>query len=220
MPLKEKMKKSLPSLFILFAIVLLANISEQYLNLKLQVEMRSESSTFFLIVFVIIFTNLAAVFIQEAVFLTNIERHQPLHQFTIGSRYADLIKENLKAIGSASLWMFVFIIPGFIRWIQYSLLPFVVFLNPEYQNGDREALAFSRAIVKRISWKFYLLWFFFNLLIPAGFTILGGEYESFKDTPIIATLLSFAESLIFWSWLLILWELYEANYPKLKIQTT
>lgn len=218
MPFKDKAIKTLPTLFILFSITLLTNILEQYLNMKLQIEMRSESSAFFLIIFLIITTSLFGVFLQEAVFLSSIERHQPQHQFPLSTRYIDLIRENLKAIGSASLWMFVFIIPGLIKWIEYSLLPFVVFLNPDYQKGDREALSLSVSLVKKSFWKFFLFWILFNCVIPIGISLLGGEYESFKDTPLIASFLSFFESLFFWSWMLILWDFYEENCRKLKIQ--
>jgi hypothetical protein len=218
MSLKEKAIKTLPTIIILFSITLLTNISEQYLNMKLQIEMRSESSAFFLIVFLIVTTSLFGVFLQEAVFLLSIERHQPQHQFPLATRFIDLIKENLKAIGSASLWMFVFIIPGLIKWIEYSLLPFVVFLNPDYQKGDREALSLSIALVKKSFWKFFLFWILFNCVIPICLSVMGGEYESFKETPLIATLLSLIESLIFWSWMLILWDFYEENCRKLKIQ--
>jgi hypothetical protein len=53
-------------------------------------------------------------------------------------------------------------------------------------------------------------------VIPITLSILSGEYEYFRETPIIAILISFIQSLIFWAWMLIVWEFYEENYPKLE----
>jgi hypothetical protein len=217
MPIKKKMVKALPSLFILFILSMLTNILDQHLNLKLQSEMRSESSHFFLIIFAIIFTNLFSIFIQEAVFLTNIQRYPSLPQFSMCTRYFDLIKENLKAIGSASLWMFLFVIPGLIRWIQYSLLPLIIFINPEYQNGEREALSFSRTLIKKLSWKFYFFWILFNCIIPLILSIFGGEFESFRETPLSAILLSSIQGLVFWLWMLCLWDFYDRSCSEFKL---
>lgn len=209
MPLRQKFIKMLPALFIIFCVVVFANVAEQLLNEQLQMEMRSESSAFFALVLLIIFLSLSTVFVQEAIFLAFIEKLQPQPQFALKMRLLDLVRETLKAIGSASLWMYVFIVPGLLRWIQYSLLPFVVFFNPEYQKGDREALSFSRQLIKQKAFGFYMLWIWFNLLIPILFSAFTGNWESFRQTPIIATLLSFAESLVFWVWMLILWDIYE-----------
>jgi hypothetical protein len=209
MPLNQKILKMLPALFLIFFVVLFTNISEQLLNEKLQVEMRSETSTFFALVLTVILLSLGSVFIQEAVFLAYIEKLQPQNKYSMSSRLIDLIRETLKAIGSASLWMYVFIVPGLMRWVQYSLLPFVVFLNPEYQSGEREALSLSRQLIKTKAFRFYGVWLFFNLLIPLLLSFFTADWESFRQTPISATILSFAEGLIFWFWMLILWHIFE-----------
>jgi hypothetical protein len=48
-------------------------------------------------------------------------------------------------------------------------------------------------------------------------SIFGGGYESFRLTPTIATLLSIIETLVFWSWMLILWDSYDKNFAKAKL---
>lgn len=83
-----------------------------------------------------------------------------LKQF-VAENYEQTLIETLRSWGNALLWTFAFVIPGLIRFLQYSYVPFVVALSPGYQAGEEDALEKSRQIFKK-TWKAlilnYLLW--------------------------------------------------------------
>lgn len=221
LPFKLKLVKTLPQLSILFLLTFISNISEQHYNNLLSQEIKSESVYFYIIIFCLIFTTLLINLLQTASFMVGVEKvliqncsSSELNNSFI-SRGNDFLKESLKAIGKSSLWMYCFIIPGIIRWIEYSILPFVVFLNKKYQSGAAEALQLSQTISKKNKWKLYIFWILFNLVMPFIFSAAAGDYDSFYATPVQATILTLIESIFLWIWFNILWNIYDNGMLKL-----
>ncbi len=120
----------------------------------------------------------------------------------------DFVKENLKAIGNSSLWMFLLFIPGLIRWIDYSLIGFIVFLNPIYQAGEIDPLIYARILVKNHKFKFRLAWIFIHLIIPIIIAIILPGSDLFFENPIKAISLQVFNSLIYVIWIHILWKFF------------
>lgn len=74
--------------------------------------------------------------------------------------------EVLRATGKVSFWSLCFVIPGLIKYIQFSFLPIVVILDPIYAIGRRDALLTSKKQVNMIFWKISFLIFLFSFLFP------------------------------------------------------
>lgn len=63
-----------------------------------------------------------------------------------------LTLESIRVAARVLLWILVFIIPGIIKQIRLSFVPFIVLLNPAYARGDIDALAESETRVKGHTW--------------------------------------------------------------------
>jgi hypothetical protein len=83
-----------------------------------------------------------------------------------------LVKESLRATGAAIWWGFLLIIPGLIRFLQFSFVPFVVFLDPEYRAGKKDALKESTRRVNQRFVQVLGILVLFTVLIPLGLSSL------------------------------------------------
>lgn len=104
--------------------------------------------------------------------------------------------ETLRSWGKSLLWGMLFIIPGIIKFLSYSLVPFVVCFSLEYQRGHRDALKYSSEIFKK-RWKLFLsLIFVFQILIPLMLTSVADSYKVFWETPLASLVVSLIETLV------------------------
>lgn len=82
------------------------------------------------------------------------------HNLAIGKHYKrylrDLVIESLRALGRIAVG-FLLIIPGFIRMIQYYLVPYIVLFDPQYHEGKIDALEEAKTLLKGRLFKFALL---------------------------------------------------------------
>lgn len=62
---------------------------------------------------------------------------------------ATFFAEYLRVLGRVLLWGLLLIVPGFIRYIQLSFVPMIVFFSAKYENGEVDALALSTRIANR-----------------------------------------------------------------------
>lgn len=94
--------------------------------------------------------------------------------------------ESLRAWGKSFLWFFVFIIPGFVKYVFYFLTPYVVYFSRRYKLGDVDALQLSEEIFKK-NWLIYLmLIIIFTLILPALLASGMDEYRLFAEHPVSA----------------------------------
>ncbi len=94
--------------------------------------------------------------------------------------------ESLRAWGKSFLWFFVFIIPGFVKYVFYFLTPYVVYFSRSYKLGKVDALKLSEEIFKK-NWLTYLgLLLVFTLILPAVLTSTMDEYRLFSEHPLSA----------------------------------
>lgn len=190
--------------------LLLTNkLIEQLLNKEMLNSMKNESSSFILTAAALFFNGMWILWAQSVV-LTSIL--QPLHPqtstTTIAIKLGDFTKEWLRALGNASLWMFALVVPGLLRLVDYTFLPFVCFFDSDYQNGTVDALERCRSLAKGFRGKLWAMWIGFGIILPALNTTLFSDYESFAEFPGLATLVVTIEALFeaFSFWLF--WRLY------------
>jgi hypothetical protein len=95
--------------------------------------------------------------------------------------------ETLRSLGWALLWSFALLIPGLIRYIQYSFVPYIVLFDPRYENGELDALEHSRYLIRGHTGAIAgLIALYFVLL--SGFSLLVTGSSIFKNP--VATLCS------------------------------
>lgn len=189
--------------------LLLNQLIEQSLNIQMTESMRGETSAFVMTAMALFFNGVSIIWLQSVVLMVMIQQNHPeTSSVPIGIKVGDFTREWLRSMGEVSLWMFAAIVPGLIRLIDYSLLPFVCFLNPAYQRGELDALDTCRALARGRRLKLWALWVSLGLLIPLLLSAFFGDYESLFDHPITGTLLvavdAFFQVLSFW----IIWRIY------------
>lgn len=62
-----------------------------------------------------------------------------------------LTAEGLKALARILLWSLLFLIPGMVKQIRYSMIPYIVMFHPRYEKGEVNALELSEQIVKGLT---------------------------------------------------------------------
>lgn len=208
---KKQLSPKLWYLFILggFFINLINQLIEQSLNANLAQAMDSESSVFLITALLLFSNSLFMIWILPLFFATLIQSQHPENQtIPLLQKINDFSKEWLRSLGVASLWFFVFIVPGIIKWIDFNLLPFVCFFDSEYQQGRVDALKRCQSLAKNFRFKLLGLLVLFGVLTPLLITSLFSDYESLESHPIAGSLLLLFESILqalsFW----LLWRLY------------
>ncbi len=104
-------------------------------------------------------------------------------------------KETLRAAGKSLSWGLLLVIPGLIRFLQFSFVPFVVMLDPEYDRGQKDALQESTRLVHRRFFKVTGILILFSILLPLLLTGLD-EYSAFDQHVFPALLLAGLDAVI------------------------
>ncbi len=114
--------------------------------------------------------------------------------------------EIVRAWGKVLGWSLLLIIPGFLKYLQYLLVPFVVITDPKYQTGERDALKLSSEIFKK---------YWLSLLIAViGFQVLWSylsvdlfdSYRMILTTPVQAVFVSALEAMVFLLYILVIFK--------------
>lgn len=98
--------------------------------------------------------------------------------------------ESLRSWGKTLLWSLLLILPGFWKYIELSLVPFVVTSSAKYDEGKEDALKKSAEIVHRHWLQILGVFFLFHLLIPLMLSALFDSYRSLWKTPLQSLALS------------------------------
>lgn len=142
---------------------------------------------FLVFCFVALLINIAiAIFVYNPLnvgvasfFIKNRESAPGVGEMTNGfkSGYGANVKVMFLADLKASLWSLLFIIPGIVKGIEYSILPYILAENPNISSA--EAFAKAKELMKGNRWKCFKLslsflgWMFLSLLtLGIGFIFL------------------------------------------------
>lgn len=192
-----------------FIILFAHEFADQKLNSLLLNVMQKESSSFAFVAFGVFANSLLIIWILPLFFISFLQKFHPeTEMISFTTKMMDYTREWLKGMGQASLWMFVLVIPGIIRWVEYSMLPFICFFDQSYQNGDTEALSKCRDIIRGNRLKLWFIWLLLGIVFPLILTSFFSEFESLSEHPILGSLLVLSntvfQTLGFW----LLWKLY------------
>ena len=172
---------------LIFSAMLFSTISQQYLDKKIELILRStEGLTSMIWVWGTLSLISALVFplvlsLLTGYFLIQNKEQRPVdfiqQHFELG------LIESLRSWGKSFLWFFAFIIPGFVYFFYFMLAPQIVFFSQKYQNGEVDALSESEKYVKK-NWLFYtVVTTLFYLIIPAIMTSVFDEFRLFALHP-------------------------------------
>lgn len=101
--------------------------------------------------------------------------------------------ESTRALARMIRWFPIFIIPGIVKFIRLTFVPFVVIDEPRYQQGAIDALNRSERLVKQRFW-LVVLALFLSSLVPAFPSLLfQGENISLASRPVASITLSVFE---------------------------
>jgi hypothetical protein len=111
--------------------------------------------------------------------------------------------ESLRAWGRTLNWTLLFIIPGLYKWLKLSLVPLVVLLSNDYQDGKLDALDESENLTKGQLLHLVFIFSVFGIVLPTLMTQFD-EYRNLWHTPLSAIGLGVFETLasvVFCLWL-------------------
>lgn len=190
-----------PFILLIFSALLISTVTDQFLQNQIENVIRSKDGLsniiwfwgFLSLVNAMVFPLLVAVL--SSFFLVSNRAENNIQHFFKNNLELCFI-ETLRAWGQSFLWSFLFIIPGFIKFADYILTPFVVMFSNKYKNGEVDALQYSTLISKKFWWRIQLWLSVFYLVIPITLYFLFDEYQLFAIHPISATLLVFLKTFI------------------------
>jgi hypothetical protein len=99
--------------------------------------------------------------------------------------FQQLFKEEMRVWGKSMLWSYLLLVPGFIKYLQYSFVPFVVMMDTEYEQGLVDALATSKRRSRGLLGKLFLLFIIFSVAWPLLSSSVD-EYKIFLKSPVTA----------------------------------
>lgn len=173
-----------------------SNMLEQYLTSKMESELGSlEGISAMIWIYGGLSVGLSLILPSLGVILS-LAALKPDHVLTtLRTHWSAVFKESLRAAGNAMTWGLLLVIPGLIRFVQLSLVPFIVMLDPEYKVGHLDALKESSKIVNKRFIQVLCVIVIFTVILP----ILSSSFDEwsvFTVHPISATFLSFLDLLL------------------------
>jgi len=119
-----------------------------------------------------------------------------LWQF-IQHHVSQLSIEILRSWGMTLLWSLLLILPGLWKYLEYTMIPFVVTQSPKYDRGDEDALEASSFVVRRNLLKVSAILLVFHMIFPSILTVLFDEYRLVWHTPASALALTLVDVYLF-----------------------
>lgn len=174
----------------------ISSIFEHFLIQKIEnVINSSDPSTFTLIGFGslhllngILFPTLVTLLVLSRIRNDHFHLHVP-YQIE-GGPSEQLFIETLRSWGKTIWWFFALIVPGLYKFIAYSYVPHVIFLDPNYDRGTVDALKASEAQFRKRAYSTISIFIVFYFVFPIMLSSFLDSYKDFNETPLLALLVS------------------------------
>ncbi len=101
-----------------------------------------------------------------------------------------LFIETFRSWGKTIWWFLAFIIPGLYKFMAYSYVPHVVFLDPSYDQGTSDALKASEVQFRKRIPSTIFVFVVFYLVFPIMLSSFLDSFKDFNETPWLALLVS------------------------------
>ncbi|MGZ3770271.1 MAG: hypothetical protein ACXWQ7_14000 [Bdellovibrio sp.] len=182
--------------FPLFALVILSNNIDQYLNLHIETALQDPNGpqqAIYILGFLSLLNSIIFPVVCTAMALYALntlgEWKISLTDF-LKKKLNQIYIETLRSWGKTLFWSLLFILPGIWKYIEFCLVPFVVTSSAKYDDGKEDALKRSAEIVHRHWIKILGVLIVFHLFIPLTISTLFDSYRILWKTPIQSILLS------------------------------
>ncbi len=117
--------------------------------------------------------------------------------------------EILRSWGKTLMWSLLFILPGLWKYLEYTMIPFVVTMSKAYERGDEDALVASTHLVRIKLFKIVIILLIFHFIFPSILTVFFDEYRLVWRTPIAALGLTLLDVYLFIFSTQLLMEIFE-----------
>ncbi|MGZ3743396.1 MAG: hypothetical protein ACXWRE_06795 [Pseudobdellovibrionaceae bacterium] len=124
--------------------------------------------------------------------------------------------EVLRSWGKTLLWSLLFILPGLWKYLEYTMIPFVVTLSQAYERGEEDSLMASARVVRGNLFKILAIILVFHLFFPSILTVLFDEYRLVWHTPVQALVLTLIDVYLFVFSTQLLMGIFESQNPQEK----
>ncbi len=139
--------------------------------------------------------------------IRNKKNNTPSYQIE-GSPSEQLFIEMLRSWGKTTWWFLAFILPGLYKFIAYAYVPIIVFLDPEYDTGQVDALQASEKQFRKRWWVTCFVFLVFYFVFPIMLSSVLDSYKDFNETPVLALLVSIFNGALALFAFLLLTEIY------------
>ena len=180
----------------LFALVVLSSNIDQYLNLKMETALRDPLGVQTQVIYYGFFSILSSILfpvllVSIALYaLNNLDSSTKTLQDFWAKNLNQMYIETLRAWGKTLQWTLLLILPGIWKYVELSMVPFVVTSSPQYDEGKVDALKGSALIVRRRWFVILAILILFPLFIPGVLTTVFDAYRLIWKTPLQSLLLS------------------------------
>lgn len=210
--------------FLLLLLFVTNSLCEQFLMQKLEFSLRQSQNTNLDLFFYgslnllnsLVFPALISLF--TIFYLKN-----PSQWFFLSIKSSDIesfIIETLRSWGKTIWWGFLFILPGFYKFLSYSYVPFIVLMEKKYDQGLVDALKESERIFLSRKWASLSTLLFFQIILPIMLSSLLDSYRNFSENPWLAILSSVLQGTLSLVGFLVLMEIYLQNKVRTDFKET
>ena len=102
----------------------------------------------------------------------------------INEKLAQLIIESLRVIGYSLCWVQALVIPGVIKYLRWTFVPFIVLFDADYQRGEVDALARSNKIIRGHTLAIFLCFIIFFVYLIVIDLISSTLTSGFRENPL------------------------------------
>ena len=134
--------------------------------------------------------------------------------YFIEKNISQLSIEILRSWGKTLFWTLALIVPGIWKYIEFTMIPFIVMLSPSYQRGEEDALEASSRLVRGNLMRIISILVAFHLILPSVLAVLFDDYRIVWQTPVPALFLTFLDVYIFIISTQLLIQVFEKNAPE------
>lgn len=162
-----------------------------------------------------IFLSIVTIALTQWVF-RNVQRpeiFEPLPQF-LKFNFNQLAIEIIRYIGKIMVWSLLLVIPGLIKFMQYTMVPYIVVFDAKYQRGEVDVFVRARELTRRRLGVIFLVSLLFYILPNAALYFWQLDLSNLSS---FVPLLLLKTLFIFIAWLLYtscLFELFKAFIPE------
>jgi hypothetical protein len=203
----------------LFILVVLSSTLDQYLNMRVEDILRDPAGvtgSLYIFGFVSLISGIVFPVFLFTLALFAMRSLEGL-KYNIGEFFhhyiGQIFIESLRSWGKTLMWALLFIIPGFWKFLEYSLVPFVVAASPRYDAGHEDALQASAKIFRNHWFKILSILVLFHIFIPLVLTGLFDAYRLVWKTPVQSLLLNLLDTYLLLLSTQILFRIFRSEVP-------